>query len=159
MKHNTSDLCDHYGSELQVAAGGLSHFGGSSVFHGPITTLRVQQDFLLIKQKLATPGNNQVLVIDGDGFEGCALLGDSLAAMAIENGWSGIVINGFVRDSATLAELMIGVIALGTCPVRPAQAGGGEEDIEVSFAGIVFRPGEYLYADQDGLVTSPTFYK
>ncbi len=158
MKYRTSDLCDQYRDELQVADPGFINFGADPAFHGQIATLSVRQDFLLIKQRLATPGQGRVLVIDGGGFMRCALLGDSLAAMAIENGWAGAVINGCIRDSSELVDLEIAILALGTCPIRPAQMGAGEADVEVTFSGIVFRPGEYLYADQDGVVTSPNLY-
>ena len=158
MNHKTSDLCDQFGAELQVASPGLIHYGGITSFHGQIVTLRVQQDFLLVKQTLAKAGNSRVLVVDGGGFLDCALLGDSLTAMALENGWSGAVINGCVRDSAELSELEFGVLALGTCPVRPAQTGAGEDGITVTFAGVTFRAGDYLYADKDGVVVSSILY-
>lgn len=159
MNHKTSDLCDQFGAELQVALPTLNHYGGITSFHGEIVTLQIQQDFLLVKQILATAGNNRVLVIDGGGFLGCALLGDSLTAMAIENGWAGAIVNGCVRDVAELSELEFGVLALGACPIRPAQVGAGEEGVPVTFAGATFRPGEYLYADKDGVVTGPTLYR
>lgn len=159
MKYKTSDLCDQYRDELQVADPDFINFGAEPAFHGQIATLSVRQDFLLIKQRLTTPGQDRVLVIDGDGFMGCALLGDSLAAMAIKNGWAGAVINGCIRDSSELVGLEIGILALGACPIRPAQLGAGEADVDVTFSGIVFRPGEYLYADQDGVVTSPNLYQ
>jgi regulator of ribonuclease activity A len=158
MGYKTSDICDHFGAELQVALPGLNHYGGVTSFHGQIVTLRVHQDFSLVKQTLATAGDHRVLVIDGGGFLGCALLGDSLAAMAHENAWAGAIVNGCVRDSAALSEIEFGVLALNTCPVRPAQTGAGETGIPVTFAGTTFRPGDYLYADEDGVVTSPTLY-
>ena len=159
MKHSTSDLCDQYAAGLQIADGGFIHFGGKSAFCGQIATVSVQNDFMLIKEVLSNAGNNRVLVVDGKGFKGCALLGDMMAARAIDNGWSGIVINGCVRDAKDLADLNIGILALGTCPLRPPQAGMGDKDVAVTFASVTFRPGEYLYADLDGIVTSPDFYE
>ena len=97
-------------------------------------------------------------MVDGKGFMGCALLGDTMATRAIENGWSGIVINGCLRDSEALADLNIGILALGTCPMRPPQAGAGDKNIPVTFAGVTFKPGEFLYADHDGFVTSPVLF-
>ena len=82
------------------------------------------------------------------------MLGDMMAAKAIENGWAGIVINGCIRDSVEVGEMDIGVKALATNPRRSVKEDRGETDVEVEFLGAVFRPGEYLYSDADGILLS-----
>ena len=156
MNLETSELCDQYGPQVQVADGRLRHFGGRTQFHGAVVTLRVDADFGLVKTTLGNPGENRVLVVDGGGATNYALLGDRLAQMALNGSWAGIVINGHIRDSAIIAGLDIGVMALGTCPRRPALTGEGETDITVSFAGADIHPGDWLYADLDGVVVSRT---
>jgi len=93
--------------------------------------------------------------MDGGGSLRRALVGDQLAAIALSNKWQGIVVHGAVRDAEALANLPLGVFALGLCPMRPANAGAGDQGITVQFAGISFEPGHYLYADQNGIVVAP----
>ena len=152
-----ADLHDVHGQELLVADPVFRNYGGVSRFHGEIVTLRVDNDFLLIKQTLQQPGNGRVLVIDGGGSLRCALLGDKLAAMAAGNQWAGIVINGCVRDVADIADINIGVKALNTCPVKPSLEGNGEVGTALTFAGITFTQGAWLYADLDGLLVSDNY--
>ena len=154
MDISTADLCDNHQGQVSVADPIFNHYGGRTAFSGIMTTLKVDHDFLLIKKRLQEPGRSQVLIIDGGGSLGCALLGDRLAAMAVENNWAGIIINGCIRDSREIANLSIGVKALNTCPIRPGLDGNGEQDVAVTFAGVTFAPGHYLYADEDGMLLS-----
>lgn len=151
---NTADLCDAYGDAVRVAAPIFKHYGGKSDFHGPIATIAVKAQFIPVREMLQSPGGGRVLVIDGGGATNVALLGDRLAELAVSNGWAGIVVNGCIRDAAAIAGLDIGVKALNTNPRRPGEDNTGRRGVDVSFAGIVFRPGEYLYADLDGVVVS-----
>lgn len=155
MSLKTADLYDRYGDKLQVAEPIFSDYGGNKTFHGDIYTLKVHEDFLLIKNTVSEKGEGRVLVIDGGGSMRCAMLGDRLAAMANANGWVGVVINGCIRDADEIGKLPIGVKALNTCPARPGKNGGGQSQIAVHFAGVKFNPGEILYADEDGIVVSP----
>ncbi len=152
--YKTADLSDQHGKSVQVATPGLADFGGRRSFHGLIETLKVDADFLLVKQMLQTHGGNKVLVIDAAGSLQYAMLGDKLASTAIENQWNGLVINGCIRDSETIGQLPLGVKAIATCPVKPAQDGAGESNIPVTFAGVTFCPGQYVYADVDGILVS-----
>ena len=154
MLLSTADLYDQFHQTIQVAQPIFKNFGGHNEFYGPIATLKVDHDFLLIKQALQTHGNNSVLVIDGDGALDCALLGDKLAAMAVENQWNGILINGCIRDAAVIKDLAIGVKAINTCPIKPNINGGGAEATTISFAGVDFIPGHFLYSDMDGILIS-----
>jgi len=107
-----------------------------------------------VRAALETPGEGRVLVVDGNASSNCAFLGDLLAALACKNGWSGVVINGYIRDSEIVATIGIGVKALGTHPKKSLKRGLGERDIPVRFGGVEFRPGDYLYADPDGIVVT-----
>jgi len=151
---HTADLCDEYFPDLQVATPGLHHYGRRHLFNGPIVTVQVNEDSGLIKAVIAEPGDGRVLVIDGRGSMQRALTGEKMARLALDNGWAGLVFNGCIRDAAAVAELGIGILALGTCPVRPAQTGAGHRDIEVRFNGVRFTPGSFLYADDDGVIVS-----
>ncbi|KGQ22323.1 ribonuclease E activity regulator RraA [Thermus filiformis] len=151
----TADLLDLY-PDLPVAEPILRDFGGKRAFFGPIRTLRVLEDNALVRRLLETEGRGQVLVVDGGGSLRTALLGGNLARLAHENGWAGVVVYGAVRDTLELAQYPIGIRALAPCPRRSRKEGQGEVDVPVRFAGVTFHPGHWLYADEDGLVLSPT---
>ncbi len=103
---------------------------------------------------LETPGEGAVLVVDAGASKRCAMLGDTLAQMGVDNGWSGVIMNGFIRDSADINQMPIGVRALGTFPLKSQKEGKGEIDITIHFAGTFFEPGHFLYADEDGIIVS-----
>ncbi len=150
----TADLCDAYESELQVAAPLLRSYGGVRAFSGLISTVRVYADNVLVRAALEEKGRGRVLVVDGGGSLRYALFGDRLAQLAQENGWNGIVVYGCIRDAQAIAAITIGVQALATCPRKSVKRGEGERDILVSFADVVFQPGHYLYADDDGIIVA-----
>jgi len=155
MKLQTTDLCDAHEGKIRVAAPIFRSYGGSPAFHGPIATLKVFEDNGLVRQILDSPGAGRVLVVDGGGSLRRALLGDQLAALAVKNNWSGIVVWGCIRDSYAISNMGLGVFALATHPLKTVKKNLGDADIPVEFAGIVFRPGDWLYADEDGLIVSP----
>lgn len=150
----TADLCDAFPDRVRVALGVFRDWGGISAFAGPIETVRVLENNALVRQALEGDGGGRVLVVDGGASHRTALVGGNLAVLAKENGWAGLVINGCVRDSAEIAVTPLGVKALGTSPMRPAKAGDGERGVPVTFAGVTFVPGHWLYADSDGVVVS-----
>lgn len=154
MHFTTSDLCDAHPGQVQVAEPVLRDYGARVRFGGPIQTVRVFEDNALVREVVDTPGEGRVLVVDGGGSLRCALVGGRLASLAQVNGWSGLVINGGVRDSEELRDLAIGIRALSTVPRKSGKEGRGERGIPVSFAGVVFPPGGFIYADADGLVVS-----
>ena len=114
--------------------------------------MRCLEDNVLVKQRVSEPGEGRVLVVDGGGSLRCALVGDNVAGLALANGWAGLVLNACVRDVAALAELPIGIKALGTNPRPSSKTGEGEIDVTVSFGGAEFRPGDVLWSDEDGVV-------
>jgi regulator of ribonuclease activity A len=154
MEAKTTDLCDAHGDALRVLEEPLSDFGGLIAFGGPVHTIRTYEDNSKVREALSEPGQGRVLVVDGGGSLKRALLGDELAALAVKNDWEGIVIFGCVRDSAALAELEIGIKALGTCPRKTDKSGQGLRDVPIRIGGIDIRPGDYVYADEDGVVVS-----
>ncbi len=156
MTFKTADLCDANQDRVQVVLPGLKNFGGMSRFFGDIVTIKAMGDFSQVREQVNSPGTGKVLVIDNDGALDRAMLGDLLAAAAAENGWQGIVINGCIRDSDDIAGMDIGVNALATVPQRGLRHGKGELNVEVEFLGASFRPGEFLYCDEDGILLSVT---
>lgn len=150
----TADLCDEFSAELQICEPLFLSFGGRPRFFGEVSTIRCFEDNSLVRAAVGEPGQGRVLVIDGGGSLRCALLGDLLAAKAVENGWAGLLINGMIRDSAEIALLPLGVKALGTHPLKSVKRGVGERDVPVRFAGVSFVSGQHLYADEDGIVCS-----
>jgi len=148
----TAELCDEFEDALQIAEPLLKNFGGRRVFHGPISTVKVFEDNSLVRDALESPGKGRVLVVDGGGSRRCSLLGETMARIAEDSGWAGMVIYGCIRDSAEIGKMSIGLKALATNPRRSIKRGEGQWEIPVSFAGVTFRPGEYLYSDDDGIV-------
>lgn len=154
MSTATTDLSDAH-PEAQVCEPVFRDFGGRKAFHGAIKTLKIFEDNALLRATLETPGNDRVLVVDAGGSVRCAVLGGNLGALAVKNRWTGLVVYGCVRDSEELAGQAVGVKALGTHP-RKSEKGlhSAHADRLVSFAGVNFKPGAWLYADADGIVVS-----
>lgn len=152
MSFKTADLCDEYSDSLQICEPVFFSFGGRASFFGQISTIKCFEDNSLVREAVAEPGDGRVLVVDAGGSRRCAMLGDLLAAKAAANGWSGVLMYGLIRDSSDIAGMDLGVKALGTYPLKSVKKGVGERDIVVRFAGVTFTPGEYLYADEDGIV-------
>ena len=148
----TADLVDEIGPDVRSCDMQFGQYGGRSQFAGPIATVRCFQDNALLKSVLSEPGDGGVLVIDGDGSLHSALVGDLIAGLGVENGWAGLIVNGAVRDVATLRTLELGIKALGTNPRKSTKTGDGQRDVAVEFGGVVFVPGEIAYSDDDGIV-------
>ena len=148
----TADLYDEHDEALASLAVQLRDFGGVRAFSGPVRTVRCYEDNGLVKAVMLTPGDGAVLVVDGGGSLRSALMGDLIAAAAVENGWAGAIIHGAIRDSVALGGLRLGVKALGTNPRKSSKTGAGVLDEAVEIGGVVFRPGAMVYADEDGVL-------
>lgn len=155
MEYKTADLCDRFPDEVQVADPLLQDYGGATCFGGPIVTLDVYEDDVLIAETLEQSGNGRVLVVDGGGSTRCALLGSQVTKLAYDNGWAGLVVHGCIRNAIQVGEISIGLKALSTVPRASRHLGRGEVDRPLHFASVTFRPGHYLYADADGIVVAP----
>ncbi len=155
----TTDLLD--ANEILIEQGVIGivapifrNYGGRSEFSGSIATVKIFEDNSLVRTLLSEPGQGRVLVIDGGGSLRCALCGDRLAALAVENDWRGLVVYGAIRDAAEIAQLPLGVKALNTYPLKSRKRGLGERDIPVRFGEVTFNSGAWLYADRDGMIVS-----
>ncbi len=155
---STCDFCDIYksldSSVFRVLPPIFQNFGALASFHGRVATLQCYEDNTYIKTAVESPGESRVLVVDGGGSLRRSLLGGNLAAAAVLNGWAGLVINGAVRDVAELSRCDIGIMALAPIPMPTQRRKEGQPNIEIQIEGIWVRPGDWLYADADGIVIS-----
>ncbi|OWY30872.1 ribonuclease E activity regulator RraA [Herbaspirillum robiniae] len=161
MSFATCDLCD--ANEDKLAAGTLhvlppifASFGRRQAFAGPVKTLKVFEDNVMVRAALEAPGDGHVLVVDGGGSLRCALVGGNLGQLAEKNGWAGILVNGCVRDALELNACDVGIRALATHPQRSFRKGAGDAGIKVGIAGVAVHPGDWIYADVDGVLVSRT---
>ncbi|MGM2630950.1 ribonuclease E activity regulator RraA [Bacillus cereus group sp. Bce040] len=150
----TTDLCDEFENKLQICRQSFRSFGKKEKFYGKIATVKVKDDNVLVKEGLQTLPEGTVLVVDGGASTNCALLGDNLAAIAEERKLAGIIVNGYVRDSSELKNINIGILALGTMPNRSVKEGKGERNISLQFGQVEWKPDEYVYVDEDGVIIS-----
>ncbi|HVL77649.1 MAG TPA: ribonuclease E activity regulator RraA [Noviherbaspirillum sp.] len=159
MSFATCDLCDNHEDKLgdgtlAVLPPVFQKFGKRTAFSGRAATLKVFEDNVLVRAALETPGEGRVLVVDGGGSLRCALVGGNLGALAEKNGWAGIIVNGCIRDSDEINACDIGVRALATHPQRSVRKGVGERELRVLIAGTAVYPGDWIYADADGVLIS-----
>lgn len=148
----TTDLCDQHEDAVQVLTPIFRDYGGRRGYGGEVATVRCFEDNSRVREALSEAGSGRILVVDGGGSMRCALLGDNLADLALSNDWSGLLVYGCVRDCDALGLVDIGVKALNTHPRRSVKRGDGERDVAVTMAGVTIRPGNWLYADADGVV-------
>ena len=154
MQISTADLCDAYPEQGRVVAPMFTSYGGRRSFGGEIVTVKCFEDNSLVRDHARRPGAGKVLVVDGGGSRRRALLGDRVAAAAAENGWAGLLIYGSIRDVDAVGQIALGVMALGSIPVKTEKRGLGDLNVPVTFGGVTFHPGEYVYADSDGVIVS-----
>jgi regulator of ribonuclease activity A len=154
MNIQTADLCDANEGRVRIVMPMFRSYGGRRAFGGPIATLKVFEDNSLVRSALESPGEGRVLVVDGGGSLRCALVGDQLALLGVKNGWAGVIVYGCIRDSKAIGTMDIGAFALATHPLKSIKKGVGEGDIPVTFGGVTFVPGHYVYADEDGVIVS-----
>ena len=158
MTFKTPDLCDEFeadlGKSVRVVAPMFQCYGGRTSFSGQIATLKIFEDNSLVREAFGEDGKGKVLVIDGGGSLRCALVGDQLAILAANNGWAGAIVYGCIRDSGEINATDIGVRALNTHPQKTLKKGVGDRNVAVTFGGVTFNPGEYIYADEDGVLVS-----
>jgi len=154
MTFSTPDICDDFSDKLQVLEPMFTEFGGKDKFSGEVVIIKCFEDNSRVKETLGSDGTGKVLVVDGGGSMRCALMGDLLGAMAVENGWQGVLINGCVRDVEILKTMKLGVRALSSYPQKSHKRNEGQLNVVVRFAGVSFEPGQHLYADENGIVVA-----
>ncbi len=154
MEYITPDLCDAYPDLVRVLEPMVHNFGGRDSFGGEIVTVKCFEDNSLVKEAAGTDGRGKVMVVDGGASLRRALLGDMIAENAVKNGWEGFLIYGCIRDVDAIAALDMGVQALGAIPLKTDKRGIGDLNVPVTFGGVTFNPGEFVYADNNGVVVS-----
>ena len=154
MAYSTPDLCDAYPALVRVVEPMFNNFGGRAAFGGEIVTVKCHEDNSLVKEQAGQAGAGKVMVVDGGGSLRRALLGDMIAENAAGNGWEGFVIYGCIRDVDAIGALDLGVQALDTVPLKTEKRGIGDLNLTVTFGGVSFVPGEYVYADNNGVIVS-----
>ena len=152
MNETTCDISDKLHPDVQYLKPVYKIYGAKTSFSGHIVTVKCYEDNSLVEKALKDNGKESVLVIDAGGSMNCAMLGDKRAADAINNEWEGIIVHGLVRDSVAINGMEIGIRALGVCPLKSIKNGVGDSNLIVNFSGVTFTPGEYLYADNDGVI-------
>ncbi len=155
-KFKTADLCDDYSDNLVILSQQFKSYGKKESFCGQISTVKCFNDNSKVREAVTSAGDGKVLVVDGNASTDCALLGDMLAEAAVKNNWAGIIVNGCIRDSDVIAEIELGVFALSTIPLKSVKKDIGERDVEIEFMSVKFKPGDYIYADLDGVIISET---
>ena len=155
MTLSTADLCDAHGDIIVVADPVFRSYGSTQAFHGEVVTLQCAEDIVMLREMAQEPGRGKVLVVDGGGSLRGALFGEKMGSKAVAAGWEGLILNGAIRDVDALANLPFGVRALGSVPRRGGTRGGGRRNVPVSFAGVTFQPGHFVYVDADGIIVAP----
>lgn len=150
---STPDLSDA-APDVGVLELPFINYGQQKQFGGQAVTIKCHEDNSLVKACVAEPGGGRVIVVDGGGSRRRALLGDMLAEEAAANGWSGLVINGVIRDVDEIGATPLGVQALGACPIKTEKRGVGQRDIDIRIGGVEISSGDYIYADNNGVIVS-----
>jgi regulator of ribonuclease activity A len=153
----TTDLSDAYDGKsvgLRHLVAGYQDFGGKTRFYGPVKTLLTFEDNTKLRAAVEQKGEGRVLVVDGGGSMNCALFGGNLAKLAADNGWAGVIIHGCVRDRTELAAQAVGIKALASHPKKSLKRDLGSYDVRLNFSGITIHPGDWVYADEDGVIVS-----
>jgi len=148
------DLCDQYPEQVRLLQPVFKSYGNNIIFGGEVVTVKCFEDNSIVKQLVSQPGLGRVIVVDGGGSLRKALLGDMLAQAASDNGWAGLVINGAIRDAGTIATIALGVQAINTSPMKTEKLGAGLLNVPLEIAGQVIKPGDYIYADLNGVLIS-----
>ncbi len=153
MEFFTADLCDEYDEKLEVLTYGFKSYGRADKFYGKIETILLEDNNKDLKALLNDDGFGRVVVVDVKA-KFTAVVGDNLMALAEKNGWVGIVVNGYVRDIENTKKIDVGLLALGTCPKKSPNPKDGKIGIKLTFGGINFKRGDFIYVDVDGVVLS-----
>ena len=152
MSYYTADLWDEYSDELTLLNISLNSYGKKDAFYGQVVTLKVYEDNSLVKRELQNNGKGKVLVIDGGGSKRCALMGDNLAQLAIDNEWNGVIIYGCIRDSKQINNMDVGIRAVGTCPIKSNKRNEGIKGQDLIIEGTRIKNDDYIYIDSDGIL-------
>ena len=150
---STPDISDKF-PELPCLIG-FNSYGAKSVFEGEVDTVVCPNDNSLAKELISQKGNGKILFIDGNASKAVALLGDNLAQQALDNNWSGIVVNGMVRDVEILRSIPLAIYARGSCPKKSNKNDAGNINVDVCIDGVDVKPTFWAYGDENGILISP----
>ncbi|MEA2017476.1 MAG: ribonuclease E activity regulator RraA [Campylobacterota bacterium] len=154
MKSYTADICDNHPDEVQVLDPNYKSYGGIAMCHGQIVTIELFEDNKALVELLRdTRGDGKICVVDVKG-DYCAVVGETLMGFAYHNGWGGIIINGYVRDTHQTQVIPVGLWALGTYPFKSQKRAAANQNTTLNFGDVEFRVGEFLYADKDGIIVT-----
>lgn len=149
---NTTDICDRLGERAPFLSPAFQNYGGKLSFHGEAVTIKCFEDSSRVKELIATPGHGKVMVIDAGASPRCAVLGDVSAKIALDNGWEGFIIHGYMRDVAAISAMDLGVCTLGVVPRGSTRRGEGITGVAIDLGGVVCRHGDHVFADENGIV-------
>ena len=155
MAFFTADICDEFSEKASVLGPGYLNYGGAQKSQGEIITIKLDRNNSdLISLLRDEDGTGKVVVVDVDRAY-YAVVGENLMKFAQKNHYRGIVVNGYVRDTAQIKDIPVALFALGTCPRKYIPVTQGKRDIALSFGDVSFNSGNYLYADTDGVIVCP----
>jgi len=154
MNISTPDLCDAHPGSVRILEPVFKNYGAKKSFSGEVVTIKCFEDNSRVKENASVSGKGKVMVVDGGGSLNKALLGDLIAETAMNNGWEGFIIHGCIRDVEPINTMQIGVKALNSIPLKTERKGLGELNIPVTFAGVTFEPGDFVYSDETGIIVS-----
>lgn len=154
MQISTADIWDEHTADLTLLHLDLKNYGKKTSFCGEIVTLKVFEDNSFVRKTLEKSGKDKVLVIDGGGSKRCALIGDKIAQLAIDNDWEGVILYGCIRDAKVINEMAVSVKAIGTCPVKSIKRDVGLVGETLIIEGAKIVQGDYAYSDEDGVLIS-----
>jgi len=154
MTFFTADICDDHSNKVSVLGAGYNNYGGASKCQGEIVTIKLDKNNAdLIKLLRDEDGTGKVVVVDVDQ-EYYAVVGENLMKFALKNNYSGIVVNGYIRDTFQITDIPVALYALGTCSRKSIPVTSGEQNVALAFGGIEFSQGDYLYGDTDGVIVT-----
>ena len=155
MNIQTADLCDdNKDKEIQVLSSKFKNYGGLKKFSGQIVTVKLDKsNWLLLEMLRDEKGDGKIVVVD-NAQEFFGVVGDKLMTFAKNNNWKAIILNGYVRDTDETKNIDVGLFAIGTCPLRNFDKTDSSRGIELNFEGVTFNNGDYIYADNDGVIIS-----
>jgi len=147
----TADICDQFTDKVAVAQPGLMPFGGHKQAAGELVIINMDEDNTQVWSTLELPGQDRILVVNNKA-KYCAVFGDRMATLAVNNAWQAVIVNGFVRDVAIIGKMPLGLWALGACPYKCQGKSIVASQGPAQFLGLTFHDGQYVYIDQDGLL-------
>jgi len=154
MADYTADFCDNHSAKVSVLGPGYTNYGGASMCQGEIVTIQLADNNNdLITLLRDENGQGKIVIVDANQAY-YAIVGEKLMQFAHSNGYAGIVVNGYIRDTEQIKDIPVALYALGTCPRKSIPVTQGKRDIPLTFGGVEFRPGDYVYTDTDGVIVT-----